>query len=139
MRCFIIFLNEHVLEVVVRRSSAKKVFLYFTKFTAQRKRDSVTVIWMLWNFGDTFYNRTPPVVASFLLNRPILHFLSKWQNFKNFTNLVPSQTLSYDLQNLIQKQSPDVFYKKVVPRNFAKFLGKHLCQSLFFKITLRPF
>ena len=25
----------------------------------------------------------------------------------------------------------DVFYKKVVPRNFAKFRGKHLCQSLF--------
>ena len=23
-------------------------------------------------------------------------------------------------------------YKKVVPRNFAKFTGKHLCQSLFF-------
>ena len=28
----------------------------------------------------------------------------------------------------------DVFYKKVVPRNFAKFRGKHLCQSLFFSI-----
>ena len=27
---------------------------------------------------------------------------------------------------------PEVFCKKVVLRNFAKFTGKHLCQSLFF-------
>ena len=26
----------------------------------------------------------------------------------------------------------DVFFKKVVPRNFLKFTGKRLCQSLFF-------
>ena len=31
-----------------------------------------------------------------------------------------------------QKQSPEVFYKKGVLKNFAKFTGKHLCQSLFF-------
>ena len=27
---------------------------------------------------------------------------------------------------------PEVFYKKRVLRDFAKFTGKHLCQSLFF-------
>ena len=27
---------------------------------------------------------------------------------------------------------PEVFYKKDVPRNFTKFTGKHLSQSLFF-------
>ena len=27
---------------------------------------------------------------------------------------------------------PEVFYKKGVVKNFAKFTGKHLCQSLFF-------
>ena len=27
---------------------------------------------------------------------------------------------------------PEVFCKKGVPGNFAKFTGKHLCQSLFF-------
>ena len=32
----------------------------------------------------------------------------------------------------MQKQLPDVFCKKGVLRNFAKFTGKHLCQSLFF-------
>ena len=32
----------------------------------------------------------------------------------------------------VQRQPPEVFYKKGVLRNFAKFTGKHLCQSLFF-------
>ena len=30
-----------------------------------------------------------------------------------------------------QKQPPEVFYKKGGLRNFTKFTGKHLCQSLF--------
>ena len=33
---------------------------------------------------------------------------------------------------LNQKQPPEVFSKKGVLKNFAKFTGKHLCQSLFF-------
>ena len=39
-----------------------------------------------------------------------------------------------------QKQPPKVFCKKAVLRNFAKFAGKHLYQSLFFnKVAgLRP-
>ena len=31
-----------------------------------------------------------------------------------------------------QKQPPEVSHKKGVLRNFTKFTGKHLCQSLFF-------
>ena len=31
-----------------------------------------------------------------------------------------------------QKQPPEVFYKKGFLKNFAKFIGKHLCQSLVF-------
>ena len=31
-----------------------------------------------------------------------------------------------------QKQPPEVSYKEGVPKNFAKFTGKHLNQSLFF-------
>ena len=30
-----------------------------------------------------------------------------------------------------QRQTSDVFYKKVVLKNFAEFIGKHLSQSLF--------
>ena len=41
---------------------------------------------------------------------------------------------------MVQKQPPEVFCKKGALRNFAKFTGKHLCQSLFFnKVAgLRP-
>ena len=34
--------------------------------------------------------------------------------------------------NLRQKQPPEVLDKKSVLKNFTKFTGKHLCQSLFF-------
>ena len=42
----------------------------------------------------------------------------------------------YPLQKALyksQKQSPGVVPLKSIFRNFAKFTGKHLCQSLFFK------
>ena len=40
----------------------------------------------------------------------------------------------------IQKQPPEVVYKKGVLENFTKFTGKHLCQSVFFNkvVCLRP-
>ena len=38
-----------------------------------------------------------------------------------------------------QKQPPKVFCKKDVLKNFAKFTGKHLCQSLFFNFSERLF
>ena len=34
--------------------------------------------------------------------------------------------------NLIRSSCPEVFCKKGVLSNFAKFTGKNLCQSLFF-------
>ena len=34
-----------------------------------------------------------------------------------------------------QKQPSEVLYKKLALKNFAKFTGKHPCQSLFFKKT----
>ena len=32
----------------------------------------------------------------------------------------------------MQKQSPEMFYKKAALKIFAKFTGKHLCRSLSF-------
>ena len=37
------------------------------------------------------------------------------------------------LDSYRQKQLPEVFYKKGVLKNFSTFIGKHRCQSLFFK------
>ena len=49
------------------------------------------------------------------------------------------QEISFDILDVepkimrfSQKQPPEVFYKKIVLKNFRKFTGKHLCQSLFF-------
>ena len=36
------------------------------------------------------------------------------------------------LELMFKSSSPEVFCTKVVPRNFTKLTGKHLCQSLFF-------
>ena len=36
-----------------------------------------------------------------------------------------------NLQDTVQKQPPELFYKKDALRNYSKFTGKHLCQSLF--------
>ena len=38
----------------------------------------------------------------------------------------------------IQKQSPGDVCKNSVLRNFAKFVRKHLCQSVFFKVAGTP-
>ena len=38
---------------------------------------------------------------------------------------------SFIVEN-IRSSRPEVFCKKGVLRNFAKFTGKHLCQSLFY-------
>ena len=37
-----------------------------------------------------------------------------------------------NVKNLnVRSSRPVVFYKKGVPKNFAKFTGKYLCQNLF--------
>ena len=39
----------------------------------------------------------------------------------------------------MQNQPRELFYKKGVLRNFTKFTGKHLCQSLFFNKVAQVF
>ena len=49
--------------------------------------------------------------------------------------VIPHSLLHYKIINTIsslKSSRPEVFCKKGVLRKFAKFLGKHLCQSLFF-------
>ena len=36
------------------------------------------------------------------------------------------------LRTIVRSSRPNVFNKKVMLKNFAKFTGKHLCQNLFF-------
>ena len=49
-----------------------------------------------------------------------------WKNLHN-----AEAYLGYYQTLMMELFSPEVFCKKGVLRNFAKFTGKHLCQSFF--------
>ena len=52
---------------------------------------------------------------------------------------IKSWGFTCNLWSTFRSSCPMVFYKMGVCRNFAKFTGKHLCQSLFFnKVAGRP-
>ena len=46
---------------------------------------------------------------------------------------LPLKTVSETDQLKKQLPEPEVFYKKSVLKNFAKFTGKHLCQEIYLK------
>ena len=48
------------------------------------------------------------------------------------SDLIKCAIIMQDGPNLYGSSRPEVFCKKGVLRNFTKFTGKHLCQSLFF-------
>ena len=52
--------------------------------------------------------------------------------------LVLLKIVSHLLMLKVRSSLPDVFCKKGALRNFAKFTGKHLCQSLFFNKVAGP-
>ena len=53
-------------------------------------------------------------------------------NKMNIAYLIMFINESYLIQDIIRSSHRRCFTKKGVLRNFAKFAGKHLCQSLFF-------
>ena len=61
--------------------------------------------------------------------------LNEINNFCHNSNLTVKKW-----EDLIQKQPPELFYKKAVAKNFAKFTGTYLYWSLFFNNVagLRP-
>ena len=63
-----------------------------------------------------------------------------WQQQLKHLNVKIQEAKSKNVVITDRSSRPEVFCKKGVLRNFAKFTGKHLCQSLFFnKVAgLRP-
>ena len=57
---------------------------------------------------------------------------------QKLTNILNKNMLNFWL--MFRSSHPEVLCKKGVLRHFAKFIGKHLCQSLFFNkvAALRP-
>ena len=68
-------------------------------------------------------------VACLTSYRPPLGLAYLWSFEKAFKKLL---RIFIQVNQILQKQTPEVFYKKGVVRNFTKFTRKHLCQSLFF-------
>ena len=58
---------------------------------------------------------------------------TRWEIRSNLTMETPERRRCISHRNL-RSSRPKVFSKKGVPKHFAKFTGKHLCQSLFFNI-----
>ena len=92
----------------------------------------------------------------------IKHILNRWMQFQNIayswelqqiryllhvrkiTEKPPSillifiYPLCFTLFRMHRSNRPEVFFKKCVPRSFAKFTEKHLCQRLFFSKVAGP-
>ena len=49
--------------------------------------------------------------------------------------LIDETRLKKARESTNRSSRPEMFCKNSVPRNFAKFTGKHLCQSLLFNIV----
>ena len=64
-----------------------------------------------------------------------LHVIARLQN----SCLIPFKKKKRRRQKQppeLQEQSPEVFCKKNVPKNFKNFTGKHLCWSLLMKLQV---
>ena len=55
-----------------------------------------------------------------------------WQEGNNLWQYISHERKHVPVFFFFQKQPQDAFYEKGVLRSFTKFMGKHLCQSLFF-------
>ena len=88
------------------------------------------VFWTLYNLPYTF--------SCYILKE--IQYNKRWRlELSQPANLNLNTAFKTQLIHFIwlKKQSPEVFCKKSVLRNFTKFTGKHLCQSLFFTTLLK--
>ena len=74
----------------------------------------------------------------FLFYLFIFHFLIITFKSVSFYYGMCSRSMVVVLRSAVKSSHPEVFCKKRVLRNFAKFSGKHLWQSLFFEVGLSP-
>ena len=69
---------------------------------------------------------------SFVLQKYVENFPANLQSRKEWYSSVFKELHKHRLKKIFSKSSrPEVFCQKDVLRNFAKFTGKHLCQSPF--------
>ena len=75
------------------------------------------------NLQDNIWCSSSVVVVCSVYSKDLILYSSK-------DLILQAKCIKYLL--IFRSGRPDVFYKKGVLRNFVKFIGKHLCQSLYF-------
>ena len=87
-------------------------------------------------------SRSSALLNLFLFSVPSIHYTVAFSPLRNSDHVLVSVSIEFHLNSKGSERSsrPEVFCKKGVFRNFAKFTGKHLYQSLFFNkvVGLRP-
>ena len=69
---------------------------------------------------------------TYFINTAVLN-VGLSQMFSKYSSITNLNTINYlYLSFTFRSSRPEVFFEKGVLRNFAKFTGKNLCQSLFF-------
>ena len=70
----------------------------------------------------------------------VILYLSRQRNTCSMSATKTLETTKDNSNENIFKKTTDKFYKEIVMKNLAKFIGKHQCQSLFFSkvASLRP-
>ena len=89
-------------------------------------------IWRFW-IRNSFQVCSENSVGHFL--RKQLTFSCKYQIHihESVPNTPLTNVIVLRRHKNSQKQTPEVFYKEGVFKNFAKLTGKHLCRNLFFE------
>ena len=86
----------------------------------------VSFLVKLHDWGSATFLRKQLTALDMVLNTPLSHKLSTYY----YNTDVCKDPNDY------RSSRPEVFCKKGVLKNFAKFTGKHFCQSLFFNKVL---
>ena len=96
------------------------------------------IIFLFTNTSSILTVTTLNTSYSFSSIHFILHFLCFSVCIRNFIEnlLILMKMLCWKISSY-RSSHPQVFCKKGVLRNFAKFTGKHLCQRLFFNKVAR--
>ena len=85
---------------------------------------------LLWSVPER-RNSSKWWVSSLILKVKDLEIFNSY--FETYiVNIQSSEAATRGVCSRLRSSRPDVFWEKYVLRNFTKFTGKHLCQSLFF-------
>ena len=92
-------------------------------FCPHKKKDWIPLeIWKLWKKSQKWVEAEPSTQSSFLKKYLVLVVKNCTE-----TDIKASRSVQFLLDFLFKSSRPEVFCKKVVLRNFAKFTGKNLC------------